>query len=74
MMIGVVGLFGYIVLEYVMYSQLMEKSDVYSFGIVMLEIISGWKVMVLDLIIFEFLIDWVWWLFKEGDWDLILDL
>lgn len=70
---GVAGSFGYIAPEYAMYSQLTEKSDVYSFGIVMLEIISGRKAMVPDPITSELLIDWAWRLFKEGDWDLILD-
>ncbi|KAL2931209.1 Cysteine-rich receptor-like protein kinase 25 [Bienertia sinuspersici] len=39
----VVGTFGYMAPEYVLYGRFSTKSDVYSFGILVLEIISGEK-------------------------------
>ncbi|KAK4284433.1 hypothetical protein QN277_001265 [Acacia crassicarpa] len=39
----IVGTFGYMAPEYVLYGQCSVKSDVYSFGILVLEIISGKK-------------------------------
>ncbi|KAL0727217.1 hypothetical protein Bca4012_023310 [Brassica carinata] len=39
----VVGTYGYMSPEYVMYGQFSMKSDVYSFGVLVLEIISGKK-------------------------------
>ncbi|XP_062088339.1 cysteine-rich receptor-like protein kinase 29 [Humulus lupulus] len=39
----IVGTYGYMVPEYVMYGQYSVKSDVFSFGVLFLEIISGQK-------------------------------
>ncbi|XP_071704212.1 probable receptor-like protein kinase At1g11050 [Rutidosis leptorrhynchoides] len=41
----VAGTYGYVAPEYALYGQLTEKSDVYSFGIIVLEIMSGRKVL-----------------------------
>jgi serine/threonine protein kinase len=39
---------GYLAPEYILSAQLTEKADVYSFGILMLEVVSGRKVIVDD--------------------------
>ncbi|CAK9160345.1 unnamed protein product [Ilex paraguariensis] len=62
----VAGTYGYLAPEYALYGQLTEKSDVYSFGIVILEIMSGRKV--LDTVSPSALLitDWAWTLMKSG--------
>ncbi|MFS7938493.1 putative transferase, protein kinase RLK-Pelle-RKF3 family [Helianthus anomalus] len=72
----IAGTYGYVAPEYALYGQLTEKSDVYSFGIIVLEIMSGRKVleevngvnsgMVL-------IADWAWDLVKSGRIDEVFD-
>ncbi|KAI7729098.1 hypothetical protein M8C21_019436, partial [Ambrosia artemisiifolia] len=72
----IVGTYGYVAPEYALYGQLTEKSDVYSFGIIVLEIMSGRKVleevngvnsgMVL-------IADWAWELVKSGRIEEVFD-
>ncbi|RRT61204.1 hypothetical protein B296_00044420 [Ensete ventricosum] len=63
----VAGTHGYLAPEYALYGQLTEKSDVYSFGVLVLEIMSGRRV--LDTSVASNLVlvtDWAWTLIKAG--------
>ncbi|KAK7385147.1 hypothetical protein VNO78_30859 [Psophocarpus tetragonolobus] len=62
----VAGTYGYVAPEYALYGQLTEKSDVYSFGIVILEIMSGRKVLDTLSSSPESITDWVWTLVESG--------
>lgn len=44
-MMDVVGIFGYVVLEYVMICCLFDKVDVYSYGVVLFEFLFGKRVL-----------------------------
>ncbi|KAL1346332.1 hypothetical protein HN51_020013 [Arachis hypogaea] len=71
----VAGTYGYLAPEYALYGQLTEKSDVYSFGIVILEIMSGRKVLDTtnsnsNVVLIT---DWAWTLAKSGQTEEILD-
>ncbi|XP_048332423.2 probable receptor-like protein kinase At1g11050 [Ziziphus jujuba] len=63
----VAGTHGYLAPEYALYGHLTEKSDVYSFGILILEIMSGRKVLEASLNQSVVRItDWAWMLMKSG--------
>ncbi|KAM0971497.1 hypothetical protein ACFX13_019692 [Malus domestica] len=72
----VAGTHGYLAPEYALYGQLTEKSDVYSFGIVILEIMSGRKVLETsssDSNAFVLITDWAWMALKSGNVEEIFD-
>ncbi|KAG4975767.1 hypothetical protein AAZX31_13G018200 [Glycine max] len=62
----VAGTYGYVAPEYALYGKLTEKSDVYSFGIVILEIMSGRKVLDALNSSADSITDWVWTLVESG--------
>ncbi|KAL4309829.1 hypothetical protein GQ457_01G012530 [Hibiscus cannabinus] len=66
----VAGTHGYVAPEYALYGQLTEKTDVYSFGIVILEIMSGRKVLDTSYLLVT---DWAWKLARTGNVEEILD-
>ncbi|KAE8100189.1 hypothetical protein FH972_018114 [Carpinus fangiana] len=69
----VAGTHGYLAPEYALYGQLTEKSDVYSFGIVILEIMSGRKVLDTSNSAVLLITDWAWMLAKSGKVEEIFD-
>ncbi|XP_015080807.1 G-type lectin S-receptor-like serine/threonine-protein kinase At1g11300 [Solanum pennellii] len=63
----VVGTYGYMSPEYVVYGQFSEKSDVFSFGVLLLEILTGERNS--DFFTTEVcvsLLGWAWKMWKEG--------
>ncbi|KAI8541011.1 hypothetical protein RHMOL_Rhmol08G0029800 [Rhododendron molle] len=62
---GVAGTLGYIAPECFHTGKATQQSDVYAFGIVLLEIVCGLRpgTMIDE---FDFLVDWVWSLHREG--------
>lgn len=69
----VAGTYGYLAPEYALYGQLTEKSDVYSFGIVILEVMSGRKVLDTSNSSVLLITDWAWTHAKSGKIEEILD-
>ncbi|XP_073043703.1 probable receptor-like protein kinase At1g11050 [Primulina eburnea] len=61
----VAGTYGYLAPEYALYGQLTEKSDVYSFGILILEIMSGRRVLDASEPSKILITDWAWALLKS---------
>lgn len=55
----VVGTFGYLAPEYMMYGKVDEKIDVYSYGVVLLELITGKEAIQTHQEIRESLVLWV---------------
>ncbi|XWS21676.1 hypothetical protein CRYUN_Cryun30bG0074600 [Craigia yunnanensis] len=69
----VAGTHGYLAPEYALYGQLTEKSDVYSFGIVILEIMSGRRVLDTSNSSYLLITDWAWKIAKSGNVQEIFD-
>ncbi|RVX16042.1 putative receptor-like protein kinase [Vitis vinifera] len=69
----VAGTHGYLAPEYALYGQLTEKSDVYSFGIVILETMSGRKVLDTSSSSMVLITDWAWMLVKSGKVEEVFD-
>jgi serine/threonine protein kinase len=63
---NVVGTFGYMAPEYMMYGTVDEKTDVYSFGVVLLELITGKEAIQTNLE--ENLASLVLWVMEENIW------
>ncbi|KAK9668264.1 hypothetical protein RND81_13G045900 [Saponaria officinalis] len=69
----VAGTYGYLAPEYALYGQLTEKSDVYSFGIVILETMSGRKVLDTSSSSTPLITDLAWNLVKSGNVEAVFD-
>nr|XP_043607579.1 probable receptor-like protein kinase At1g11050 [Erigeron canadensis] len=69
----VAGTYGYVAPEYALYGQLTEKSDVYSFGIIVLEIMSGRKVLEEVKGRIVLIADWAWEMEKLGRIDEVFE-
>ncbi|KAF3434799.1 hypothetical protein FNV43_RR21885 [Rhamnella rubrinervis] len=69
----VVGTFGYLAPEYVMYGEVDEKIDVYSYGVVLLELITGKEAVQKDQAIHESLVLWARSLLSYGLCDRLID-
>ncbi|KAF7098255.1 hypothetical protein CFC21_100008 [Triticum aestivum] len=64
----VVGTYGYMSPEYVMGGAFSVKSDIYSFGVLLLEIVSGFKISSSELTTnFSNLIAYAWRLWEDGN-------
>ncbi|KAJ9172516.1 hypothetical protein P3X46_015746 [Hevea brasiliensis] len=62
---GVPGTMGYIAPECFHTGKATRESDVYGFGAVVLEVVCGQRPWT-KIAGFQFLVDWVWWLHREG--------
>ncbi|XP_058073320.1 probable L-type lectin-domain containing receptor kinase S.5 [Magnolia sinica] len=62
---GVPGTMGYIAPECFHTGKATRESDVYGFGAVVLEVVCGQRPRV-NISSFQFLVDWVWTLYREG--------
>ncbi|XP_066346035.1 G-type lectin S-receptor-like serine/threonine-protein kinase B120 isoform X2 [Miscanthus floridulus] len=70
----VVGTYGYMSPEYVTSGTFSVKSDTYSFGVLLLEIVSGLKIISTQLIMdFPNLIAYTWKLWEEGNATKLVD-
>ncbi|XP_037493339.1 probable L-type lectin-domain containing receptor kinase S.5 [Jatropha curcas] len=62
---GVTGTMGYIAPECFHTGEATRESDVYGFGAVVLEVVCGQRPCT-KIAGFQYLVDWVWWLHREG--------
>ncbi|KAE8713370.1 hypothetical protein F3Y22_tig00110213pilonHSYRG00380 [Hibiscus syriacus] len=62
---GVPGTMGYIAPECFHTAKATRESDVYGFGVVLLEVVCGQRPWI-KIGEFLLLVDWVWWLHREG--------
>uniref|UniRef100_A0A803L6F8 non-specific serine/threonine protein kinase n=1 Tax=Chenopodium quinoa TaxID=63459 RepID=A0A803L6F8_CHEQI len=69
----VAGTYGYLPPEYALYGQLTEKNDVYSFGIVILETMTGKKVLDTSNTSTPLITDLVWSLVKSQNVEATFD-
>lgn len=71
--VSVVGTFGYLAPEYMMYGKIDEKIDVYSYGVVLLELITGKDAIQTDKAIHESLVLWARSLLSYGLCERLID-
>ncbi|KAF4382851.1 hypothetical protein G4B88_021634 [Cannabis sativa] len=71
--VSVVGTFGYLAPEYMMYGKVDEKIDVYSYGVVLLELITGKEAIKTDRATHESLVLWARSLLSYGLCDRLID-
>ncbi|CAL5082736.1 unnamed protein product [Urochloa decumbens] len=69
----VVGTYGYMAPEYAMEGVFSIKSDVYSFGVLLMEIVTGIRSSVDDIMGFPNLIIYAWNMWKEGKAESLAD-
>ncbi|XP_059670781.1 probable L-type lectin-domain containing receptor kinase S.5 [Cornus florida] len=62
---GVIGTAGYIAPECFLTAKATQQSDVYAFGAVLLEVVSGLRPGT-RIGAFQYLVDWVWYLHRDG--------
>ncbi|CAI0468966.1 unnamed protein product [Linum tenue] len=70
---SIVGTFGYLAPEYVMYGKVDEKVDVYSYGVVLLELITGKEAIQTNQANCESLVLWARSLLSSGLCDRLID-
>uniref|UniRef100_A0A0D3F0W8 Protein kinase domain-containing protein n=1 Tax=Oryza barthii TaxID=65489 RepID=A0A0D3F0W8_9ORYZ len=63
---GVAGTFGYIAPDYAINLKATQQTDVYAFGVLVLEIVTGKKAMLMNDAQFGHITDWVWHLHQRG--------
>ncbi|XP_065847937.1 probable receptor-like protein kinase At1g11050 [Euphorbia lathyris] len=69
----VAGTHGYLAPEYALYGQLSQKADVYSFGILVLETMSGRRVLDSSNSPFRLISEWAWMQITSGKVEQVID-